>query len=195
MEYKIEGENSPVLSILLNKNELLCAKADSVGWCSSGIDEIHTSDSIFDALQNRLSEDNLFLRKYTAAENSSEITLIPDAFPCTVRPFEASSNSTLLLKRSAFLASTGDVKLTPFITKTFGAKRFELCGITGTGIVFAQFPGNVIKRTLSEDDILFVHAEQLAACEKSCKLEISEDENGITLKISGGDILLYAVKR
>lgn len=195
MDYKIEGEYSPILTVFLNKNELLCAKDGCEGWHSSGICEIHTADNIFDALKNRLSEDNLFQRKYTSSVNNAEITLLPDKTPCTMFPINADGSCSLLLERTAFLASTGDAKLTPFISKTFGEKRFELCAVTGTGTVFAQFSGNVIKRTLSEDEFLFVRAEQLAACEKSCKLEISENESGIMLKISGGEIFLYTVKR
>lgn len=195
MDYKIEGEYSPLLTVFLNKNELLCTKDGCEGWHSSGICEIHTADNIIDALKNRLSEDNLFLRKYTSSADRSEITLLPDKTPCTIYPVDACGSCSLLLERGAFLASTRDAKLTSFISKTFGEKRFELCSITGTGTVFAQFSGNVIKRTLSEDESLFVCAEQLAACEKSCKLEISEDESGIMLKISGGEIFLYAIKR
>ncbi|MGN0604009.1 MAG: AIM24 family protein [Oscillospiraceae bacterium] len=195
MHYKIEGEFSPILTVFLNKNELVCAKNGCEGWHSQGICEIHTADNIIDALKNKLSEDNLFLRKYTSSENSAEIAFLPDKTPCTIFPFEADGSCSMLLDRSAFLASTGDANLYSFISKTFGDNRFELCGISGTGTVFAEFLGNVIKRTLSEDEFLFVRAEQLAACEKSCKLETSENESGIMLKISGGDILLYTVKR
>lgn len=195
MNYKIEGECSPILTVFLNRNELICAKNGCEGWHSQGICEIHTADNIIDALKNKLSEDNLFLRKYTSSENNAEIAFLPDKMPCTIVPVEADGSCPTLLERTAFLASTGDAKLHSFISKTFGEKRFELCSITGTGTVFAQFSGNVIKRTLSEDEFLFVRAEQLAACEKSCKLEISEDENGIMLKISGGEIFLYTVKR
>lgn len=195
MEYKIEGEFSPVLSVFLNKNELLCAKNGSEGWHSSGICEIHTADNIIDALKNMLSEDNLFLRKYTSSVNNAEITLLPDNSPCTIYPVESNGSCSLLIERNAFLASTGDTKLTSFITKAFGTKRFELCAVAGTGTVFAQFSGKVIKRTLSEDESLFVRAEQLAACEKCCKLEISEDESSMIIKISGGEILLYTVKK
>lgn len=195
MDYKIEGEYSPILSVFLNKNELLCAKDGSESWHSSGICEIHTADNIIDALKNKLSADNLFLRKYTSSVNNSEITLLTDKTPCTIYPVEANGSCSLLLERNAFLASTGDAKLIPFISKSFGGKRFELCAVTGMGTVFAAFSGNVIKRTLSEDEFLYVHAEQLAACSKSCKLEICEDESGIILKISNGDILLYTIKK
>lgn len=84
MNYKIEGDNSPVLTVFLNKNELLSVKVGSDGWFSQNICEISSADNIIDALKNGLSEDRLFSRKYTSCADNAEITLIPDVSPCTI---------------------------------------------------------------------------------------------------------------
>lgn len=133
MNYKIEGENSPVLTVFLNKNELLSAKVGSDGWFSQNICEISSADNIIDALKNGLSEDRLFSRKYTSCADNEEITLIPDVSPCTIYTVEISEKSHLLLARNAFLAASGGTKLAPFIYKTFGEKSFELCKASGSG--------------------------------------------------------------
>lgn len=194
MNYRIEGEHSPVLTVFLSKNELLSARAGSDGWFSQHICEIHTADSIIDALKNGLSEDRLFFRKYTSCADNSEITLIPDASPCTICPAEVSEGCPLLIAPSAFLAASGGARLATFISKTFGENRFELCEASGSGTVFAQLRGNAVKRTLAEDEVLTVRAEQLAACSKSCKIEICETGNDIMLKVSGGEIILSTAK-
>lgn len=195
MNYKIEGEFSPVLTVFLNKNELLSAKAGSDGWFSQNICEISSADNIIDALKNGLSEDRLFSRKYTSCADNAEITLIPDVSPCTIYPVEVSENKPLLLAPSAFLAAYGGAKLTSFMSKTFGEKRFELCEVSGSGTVFAQICGNVINRILAENEILIVRASQLAACSKGCKVEAYESGNDIMLKVSGGEIILSTAKK
>ena len=194
MNYKIEGDNSPVLTVFLNKNELLSVKVGSDGWFSQNICEISSADNIIDALKNGLSEDRLFSRKYTSCADNAEITLIPDTSPCTIYPADVSDSKSLLLVPSAFLAASGGAKLTTFMSKTFGEKRFELCEVSGSGTVFVQVRGNVIKRTLAENEALIVRAEQLAACTKSCKVEAYESGNDIMLKISGGEIILSTAK-
>lgn len=50
MNYKIEGDFSPVLTIFLSKNELLSAKVGSDGWFSPKICGISPADNIIDAL-------------------------------------------------------------------------------------------------------------------------------------------------
>lgn len=194
MKYSIEGNFSPVLTIFINKNELLSAKAGSDGWHSPHICEINSADNIIDALKNGLSEDRLFSRKYTSYADDAEITLIPEVSPCTIYPAEVSESSPLLLTRSAFLAASGGAKLTPYISKTFGEKRFELCEAVGSGTVFLQLCGNVIKRDLGEDEELIVRSEQLAACSKSCRTEIYRENSDIMLKISNGNILLSTAR-
>ena len=194
MNYKIEGDNSPVLTVFLNKNELLSAKVGSDGWFSQNICEISSADNIIDALKNGLSEDRLFSRKYTSCADNAEITLIPDTSPCTIYPADVSDSKSLLLVPSAFLAASGGAKLTSFMSKTFGEKRFELCEVSGSGTVFVQVCGNVIKRTLAENEVLIVRAEQLAACTKSCAVEAYESGNDIMLKVSGGEIVLMTAK-
>lgn len=194
MNYKIEGEFSPVLTVLLNKNELLSAKVGTDGWFSQNICEISSADNIIDALKNGLSADRLFSRKYTSCADNAKITLIPDVSPCTIYPAEVSDSKSLLLAPSAFLAASGGAKLTSFMSKTFGEKRFELYEVSGSGTVFAQICGNVINRTLAENEVLIVRASQLAACSKSCKVEAYESGNDIMLKVSGGKIILSTAK-
>lgn len=194
MNYKIEGDFSPVLTIFLSKNELLSAKVGSDGWFSPNICGISPADNIIEALKNGLSEDRLFSRKYTSCADNAEITLIPDVSPCTIYPAEVSESRVLLLAPSAFLAASGGAKLTSYISKTFGKNRFELCEVSGSGTVFAQVCGNVIKRSLDENEVLIVRAVQLAACTKSCKVEAYESGNDIMLKVSGGEIILSSAK-
>lgn len=194
MNYKIEGDNSPVLTVSLNKNELLSAKVGTDGWLSQNICEISSSDNIIDALKNGLSEGRLFSRKYTSCADNSEITLIPDVSPCTIYPAEVLESKPLLLTLSAFLAASGGAKLTSFMSKTFGERRIELCEVSGSGTVFAQLRGGIIKRSLAEAEVLIVRAEQLAACSKNCKIEAYESGNDIMLKVSGGEIVLMTAK-
>lgn len=52
MNYIIVGEYSPILTISLNKNELLSAKAGSDCWFSEHICEISSADNIIEALKN-----------------------------------------------------------------------------------------------------------------------------------------------
>lgn len=194
MNYRIDETASPVLTVFLNKNELLTAKAGSDGWHSAHICEISSADNIIDALKNGLSEDRLFFRKYTSYADNTEITLLPDRSPCTIYPAEVSESSRLLTVQNAFLAASGGVKLVPSVSKTFGEKRFELFETAGSGTVFIQLCGNAVQRTLGEDEELIVRAEQLAACSESCQVEIYRENADIMLKISNGSILLSTAR-
>lgn len=194
MNYIIVGEYSPILTISLNKNELLSAKAGSDCWFSEHICEISSADNIIEALKSGSTEDKLFFKKYTSCADNAEITLIPDYSPCTIYPAQVSEFSPFLLAKDALLAVLGGAKPTPFAYKTFGDKRFELFGSSGSGTVFLQVRGNAVERTLADDETLIVRAEQLAACSESCKLEIYESNNDMMLKITGGEIVLSTAK-
>lgn len=194
MNYIIEGNNSPVLTVYLGINELLSVNIGSEGWYSPHICEIRSSDNIFDALKNGLSEDRFFSGKYTSCAENAEITLVPDFSPCTIYPAEITADAPLLISRKCFLALSGGASLTTYISKTFGDKRFELCETNGSGTLFAQIHGSVIKRELYDNDTLIIRAEQLAACSKSCSIEIYEDNGNIMLKITNGEVLLCTAK-
>lgn len=83
----------------------------------------------------------------------------------------------MILQKSAFLASVGNVDLSVHFKKKlgaglFGGEGFIMQKISGQGVCFAEFDGHVVEYELQAGQQLVLDTGYLAGMTESCSMDI-----------------------
>ena len=196
MQYKITGDDLPVVICTVDANETLITESGSMSWMSPNMKMETTSNGgIGKALGRLFSGESLFLNKYTAQGGKCEIALA-SSFPGSIRAFDVSQGEWVVQK-SGFLASENTVDLSVFFQKKlgagiFGGEGFIMQKLSGRGIAFIEIDGSAIEYDLSAGESIIVDTGYLAAMTASCSMDIVSVP-GIKNALLGGEGLFNTV--
>lgn len=147
MNYSIEGGSLPVLICKLNAGESILSQAGGRTWMKGNITTDNTTEGgVKKGLGRMLSGEKLFMSRYTA-NGDCEIAFA-SSFPGTIVARELGKGESLICQKKAFLASTQEVELSMHLQKKvgkglFGGEGFVMQKVTGPGMVFLEFDGQV----------------------------------------------------
>lgn len=196
MQYKITGDNLPVVICTVDANETLITENGSMSWMSPNMKMETTSNGgIGKALGRLFSGESLFLNKYTAQGGKGEIAFA-SSFPGSIRAFDVSQGEWVVQK-SGFLASENSVELSVFFQKKFGAglfggEGFIMQKLSGRGIAFVEIDGSAVEYDLAAGESIVIDTGYLAAMTASCTMDIVSVP-GIKNALLGGEGLFNTV--
>lgn len=189
MEYKIVGESFPAVICRLRVGESMISQSGGMAWMSPSISMETSSGGLGKALGRMFSGESLFLNKYRA--NSDGEISFASRFPGTIRAFEISSGSSLIVQKTAFLASTEGVDLSIHFQKKvgagfFGGEGFIMQRLSGHGTAFIEIDGSAVEYNLNAGESMILDTGYLAAMEDTCSMEI-EMIKGVKNMLFGGE--------
>lgn len=189
MEYKIVGESFPAVICRLRVGESMISQSGGMAWMSPSISMETSSGGLGKALGRMFSGESLFLNKYRA--NSDGEISFASRFPGTIRAFEISSGSSLIVQKTAFLASTEGVDLSIHFQKKvgagfFGGEGFIMQRLSGHGTAFIEIDGSAVAYNLNAGESMILDTGYLAAMEDTCSMEI-EMIKGVKNMLFGGE--------
>ncbi len=196
MQYKITGDDLPVVICTVDANETLITENGSMSWMSPNMKMETTSNGgIGKALGRLFSGESLFLNKYTAQGGKGEIAFA-SSFPGSIRAFDVSQGEWVVQK-SGFLASENSVELSVFFQKKFGAglfggEGFIMQKLSGRGIAFVEIDGSAVEYDLAAGESIVIDTGYLAAMTASCTMDIVSVP-GIKNALLGGEGLFNTV--
>lgn len=174
MEYKILGNNMPVVECILNAGEKIITEKGSMSWMSSNmVMETHAKGGVLGRI---FSGDSIFQNIYTCKSGSGNIAFA-SSFPGSIIPVEIKPGQEIVAQKSAFLASEEGVKLSIHFKKKlgiglFGGEGFIMQKLSGNGIAFLEIDGSVIKKTLQPKETIIIDTGYLAAMSGTCSIDI-----------------------
>ena len=148
MKYQIQGETLPVVICELEAGERMITEGGAMSWMSPNMKMETTSNGgIGKAFGRAFSGEKMFQNIYTAQGGPGMIAFA-SSFPGSIRAFEVSSGQDMIFQKSAFLASEAGVQLSMHFRKKlgagfFGGEGFIMQKVSGEGIVFAEFDGQI----------------------------------------------------
>lgn len=197
MEYTIQGESLPVVICTLAANESMITERGSMAWMTPNMKmETSTNGGVGKAFGRMFSGDSLFQNIYTAQGGAGMIAFA-SSFPGSIQAFRVDANNEYIFQKSAFLASERGVTLSVHMQKKvgsglFGGEGFILQRVSGDGVVFAEFDGNVIEYDLAAGQQLIVDSGYLAAMTSSCQMDV-QAVAGVKNALFGGEGLFNTV--
>ena len=197
MRYKIEGDTLPVVICDLESGEAMITERGSMSWMSPNMKmETNTNGGLGKAFGRMFAGESMFQNRYTAQGGPGMIAFA-SSFPGSIRAFNITPGHSMIVQKSAFLASETGVELSVHFQKKlgaglFGGEGFILQRLSGQGTVFIEIDGSAMEYTLGAGQSIVVDTGYLAAMEDSCTMEIVTVP-GVKNVLFGGEGLFNTV--
>lgn len=191
MKYQIYGEPLPVVVCQVSAGEALVTERGSMSWMSPNMKmETSTNGGIGKALGRMFSGDSLFQNRYTAIGGEGMIAFA-SSFPGSIRALEIAPGNSMIVQKSAFLASEVSVELSLFFQKKlgaglFGGEGFIMQKLSGRGMAFIEIDGYAMEYDLAPGQQMIIDTGYLAAMTESCSMEI-QTVPGVKNMLFGGE--------
>ncbi len=191
MRYEIQGEPLPVVTCYVNSGETLITESGSMSWMSSNMKmDTSTNGGIGKALGRMFSGDSIFQNKYTATGGEGMIAFA-SSFPGSIRAFDITPGNSMIVQKSAFLASESSISLSIHFQKKlgagfFGGEGFIMQKLSGNGTAFVEIDGFAVDYDLKTGESMIIDTGYLAAMSESCTLEI-QTVPGVKNMLFGGE--------
>ena len=197
MNYKIKGDNLPVVICELESGEQMITERGSMCWMSPNM-QMSTSGggSLGKAFGRMFSGESIFQNIYTAKGRPGMIAFA-SSFPGSIRPVEITPGNDLIVQKSGFLASTTGVDLSVFFHKKFssglfGGEGFIMQRLSGNGIAFVEIDGELVEYELQVGQQIVVDTGNVAGFTPGVQMDIKQVP-GMKNMLLGGEGLFNTV--
>ena len=192
-KYEILGGNLPVVVCELAAGEAMITESGSMSWMSPNIKMETVSGGGVRKMFGRLvSGDSMFQNKFTA-EGTDGMVSFASSFPGEIKALDICAGRSMIVQKSAFLASEEGVELSMYFQKKlgkgiFGGEGFIMQKLSGNGIAFIEIDGSAMEYDLSAGQELLVSTGYLAAMEESCTMDVVAVKGAKNMLLGGEGI-------
>ena len=196
MEYKIQGETTPVVICQLSPGESMVTEKGSMVWMTPNMEMETSAGGLGKAFGRMFSGESIFQNIYTARDGSGMIAFA-SSFPGSIRVVEITPDRPIVVQKSAFLAAQEGVDLSVFFQKKlgagfFGGEGFIMQKLSGRGIAFLEIDGDAVEYDLGPGQQMIVDTGNLAMMDATCDLDI-QTVKGVKNVLFGGEGLFNTV--
>lgn len=198
---KHEIKYSPAYALLevnLDQNETIVAESGAMVYMSPQINiktRKREENSIWKSLKTTiLGSESFFVNEYFAEKAPGKVGFVP-APVGDIKPFEVKAGKGIILQKSAYVASTKEVKLDTewqgFKKGLFGQSLFML-KVSGEGQMFINAFGAMDHHSLKSGESLVVDNYHIVAFDDTCKYDVKKF-GGLKSTILGGEGLVTEI--
>lgn len=198
-KYDILGGNLPVVACELAAGEAMITESGSMSWMSPNIKMETVSGGGVRKMFGRLvSGDSMFQNKFTA-EGTDGMVSFASSFPGEIKALDICAGRSMIVQKSAFLASEEGVELSMYFQKKlgkgiFGGEGFIMQKLSGNGTAFIEIDGSAMEYDLSAGQELLVSTGYLAAMEESCTMDVVAVKGAKNMLLGGEGIFNTVVR-
>jgi len=197
---RIEGEESQILVVDLQADQILRAETGSLFFMEDGIEmKTSTGGNLGAGLKRLITGNNFFVTDFIyKGSNKGQLALSAD-YPCKIIKLSFDDfTDGFICQQGAFLAGSNTIDINVEFTKSigvgfFGGKGFILQKLTGTGDAFIKASGVLKKKVLNADQSLRVSPGSLVAFSSSITYDIRMAD-GFVNALFGEGIFLATLK-
>jgi len=210
IDYKISGDHCQTATIGLDINETVVADAGSLLGMDSGVEmntimgdgsEKNNSgivSTLVGAGSRLLVGEGLFMTTFTNTVGNKKVASFAAPFPGKIIPIDLAEtkHNTLIAQRDAFLCGAKGVSISLAFQKKilagiFGGEGFVLQKLEGDGLIFLSCGGNVLTKTLKENETFKIDTGCLVCMEPSVAFDVQR-VSGIKNMVFGGEGIFLA---
>ena len=192
MKYQIVGEPMPAVICEVENGETMVCESGAMSWMSPNMQMETTGGGVGKVFGRMFSGENLFQNHYTA-KNGPGMIAFASSFPGSIRAYEITPSTPIVVQKRAFLASTAGVELSVHFQKKLGAgfsggEGFIMQKISGNGIAFIEIDGSAVEYTLAPGQQMLIDTGYLAMMDSTVQLDIQQVK-GVKNVLLGGESL------
>ncbi|WPZ36075.1 TIGR00266 family protein [Thalassobaculum sp. OXR-137] len=193
IDYEIEGDFSPMLTITLDPGEAVQAEAGAMVMMEPDITmSTEMPGGFFGSVLRKVSGETFFMTFFTNEGRQRRRVSFASPMPGQIRPLDlAKQGGAFYCQRRAYLASARGIEITVALTKRlssglFGGEGLILQKLEGDGWAFLGAGGTLIERQLAKGETLTVDTGCLVGFSATCDYDIAF-QRGIKNLVFGGE--------
>ncbi|MDD7769733.1 TIGR00266 family protein [Suipraeoptans intestinalis] len=198
-KYEIVGGNLPVVICELSAGECMITESGSMSWMSPNMRMETTSGGGMKKMMGRfLSGEAMFQNRFTA-EGGDGMIAFASSFPGAIKALDIRPGRSMIVQKSAFLASEEGVELSMYFQKRlgkglFGGEGFVMQKLSGNGTAFVEIDGHAVEYDLKAGQEIVVSTGYLAAMEDTCTMDIVAVKGAKNMLLGGEGIFNTVVR-
>lgn len=193
IEYEIEGDFSPMLTVTLDPGEAVQAEAGTMVLMEPGVEmSTEMPGGFLGSVLRKVSGETFFMTFFTNNGDGRRRVSFASPMPGQVRPLDlGAEGGAFFCQRRAYLASARGIEITVALTKRltsglFGGEGLILQKLEGEGWAFLAAGGTLIERNLAAGETLTVDTGCLVGFSASCDYDITL-QRGVKNLVFGGE--------
>lgn len=193
MKYEIKGGSFPILECTLNKGESMITQSGGMSWRDPEITMETSSNGGLGKMVGRLfTKEKLFQNIYTAEKDGAKI-VFGTCVPGSIKAVPITNGKSLIVQKSSFLASYGNIDVSTFFNKKigvglFGGEGFIMQKVTGEGIVFLEIDGTEVEFELKEGEQKVLSTGYLVSMDETCSIDVQVVKGAKNILLGGEGI-------
>jgi uncharacterized protein (TIGR00266 family) len=199
VEYRIDGTLLPVLTVKLNPGQRIYSSSGGMSWMTQQVEmETNTGGGLGRMFRRAISGESLFIVDYYVNQGTGEVAFANE-FPGTILPLNLADGQQVIVQKDSFMCAEKSVDVDLHFRKRlgaglFGGEGFILQKLTGPGMAFVNFDGEIVEKTLAAGEVLRVDTGHVAMFEPSVDFDV-EIIKGFKNILLGGEGLFMATLR
>lgn len=199
LNYRIEGTTLPVLTVHLTPGERIYSSSGGMSWMTQAVEmDTNMGGGLGKMFKRALSGESLFIVDYFVNSDEGEVAFSAE-FPGKIIELDLADGQQMIVQKDAFMCAQKEVDVDMHFRKRlgagfFGGEGFILQKITGPGMAFVNFDGEIVQRTLAPGEVLRVDTGHVAMFEPSVNFDV-EMLRGFRNMLLGGEGLFLATLR
>lgn len=197
--YRIEGTVLPVLIVDLKQGERVYSSSGGMSWMTQEVEmETNAGGGLGKMFRRALSGESLFIVDYFVNRGEGEVAFAAE-FPGKIVELNLASGQQMIVQKDSFMCAEKQVDVDIHFRKKlgaglFGGEGFILQKLTGPGMAFVNFDGEIVKKTLAPGEVLRVDTGHVAMFEPTVDFDV-EMMRGFRNILLGGEGLFMATLR
>lgn len=200
IDYRIEGDHAPLLTVTLDPGEAVQAEAGSMVMMEDGVVmKTEMSGGLISSLFRKVSGETFFMTFFVNEAKTRRDVAFAGAMPGQIRPIDLkAAGGAFYCQRDAYLCSAKGVAISIALTKKltagfFGGEGLILQKLEGDGLAFLNAGGTLVERTLGPGETLTVDTGCLVGFSGGVSYEITFQKGVKNLLFGGEGIFLTRV--
>ncbi|MBQ1252600.1 MAG: TIGR00266 family protein [Firmicutes bacterium] len=179
----------------MKKGEQMITEKGSMVWMSPSMSMETKGGGVGKMFSKAFTGESMFQNVYTAQADA--MITFGSSFPGKIVPVEIGPGKTLIVQKSAFLASETGVDLSIHFSRKlgaglFGGEGFIMQKLSGNGTAFIEIDGDLVQYELNPGQKIVVDTGNVAAFDESVTMDIQKVP-GVKNMLLGGEGLFHTV--
>lgn len=196
LKYQLIGTTLQAVTIELTPGHVIISESGSLAWMSANVNmETKASGGIGKAIGRLFTGESFFMVEYEVSSGQG-IVAFASEFPGKIVPIDLAEGQSVIAQKDAFMCAEKSVDVALHFRKKlgagfFGGEGFIMQKITGPGLAFMEFDGEIVEYTLEAGQTLMVDTGYVAMYEPTVDFDI-EMVRGLKNIFFGGEGLFLA---
>ena len=199
ISHVISGTTLPVVTITLKPGDKLYSSSGGMSWMTQQVEmDTNTGGGLGKMFKRAVSGESIFVVDYYVNSGEGEVAFAAE-FPGKIVPIDLDDGQSIIVQKDAFMCAQKSVDLDMHFRKKlgaglFGGEGFILQRLTGPGMAFVNFDGEILMKDLAAGEVLRVDTGHVAMFQPTVDFDIEMVKGFKNLFLGGEGLFLATLK-